>query len=101
MLGQDQNALLLSLRTCPKNNCSNPIFTVFGLPKSTIYSGQEVEFDAFQVDSLTAPVTNAGQPIIASPASFFLAAVPGTGDQHLHGSDLGIHSGPWAPSFSS
>src|SRR5215472_7015312 len=80
MLGQDQNALLLSLRTCPKNNCSsNLIFTVFGLPKSTIYSGQHVEFDAFQVDSLTAPVTNAGQPTIGSPVSFYLAAVPGTG----------------------
>jgi hypothetical protein len=77
MLGQDQNALLLSLRTCPKNNCSNPIFTVFGLPKSTIYSGQHVEFDAFQVDSLTAPVTNAGQPMIASPVSFFLASCTG------------------------
>jgi hypothetical protein len=79
MLGQDQNALLLSLRTCPKNNCSNPIFTVFRLPKSTIYSNQHVEFDAFQVDSLTAPVTNAGKPMIASPDSLFLAAVPGTG----------------------
>ena len=79
MLGQDQNALLLSLRTCPKNNCSNAIFTVFGLPKSTIYSGQHVDFNAFKVDSLTAPVTNAGQPMVASPASFFLAAVPGTG----------------------
>src|SRR5438105_10861527 len=64
MLGQDQNALLLSLRTCPKNNCSNLIFTVFGLPKSTIYSGQHVAFDAFQVDSLTAPVTNAVRPMI-------------------------------------
>ena len=31
------------------------------------------------MDSLTAPVTNAGQPLIASPVSFFLAAVPGTG----------------------
>ena len=83
MLGQDQNALLLSLRTClPKKNCFNSdgaVFTVFGLPKSTIYSGAHVEFDAFQVDSLTAPVTNAGQPMIASPVSFFLAAVPGTG----------------------
>ena len=81
MLGQDQNALLLSLRTFPNNNnFSNPNFTVFGLPKSTIYSGQHVDFDAFQVDSLTAPVTNAaGQPMIASPVSFFLAAVPGTG----------------------
>lgn len=85
MLGQDQNALLLSLRSCPKTkvanvwNCSNAIFTVFGLPKSTIYSGRHVEFDAFQVDSLTAPATNAGQPMISSPVSFFLAAVPGTG----------------------
>jgi hypothetical protein len=26
-----------------------------------------------------APVTNAGQPLVASPVSFFLAAVPGTG----------------------
>jgi hypothetical protein len=83
MLGQDQNALLLSLRTCLHNkDCLKPdgaIFTVFGLPKSTIYSGQHVEFNAFKVDSLTAPVTNAGQPLIASPVSFFLAAVPGTG----------------------
>jgi hypothetical protein len=78
MLGQDQSALLLSLRTClPDKTC--PIFTVFGLPKSIIYSGQHVDFNAFQVDSLTAPVTNAGQPMIASPVSFFLAAVPGTG----------------------
>jgi hypothetical protein len=78
MLGQDQSALLLSLRTClPDKTC--PIFTVFGLPKSIIYSGQHVDFTTFQVDSLTAPVTNAGQPMIASPVSFFLAAVPGTG----------------------
>jgi len=77
MLGQDQNALLLSLRSCPKNNCSNAIFTVFGLPKSIIYNAQHVDFDAFQVDSLTAPVTNAGQ--VTSAVSFFLAAVPGTG----------------------
>ena len=35
--------------------------------------------NTFQVDSLTAPVINAGQPMIASPVSFFLAAVPGTG----------------------
>ncbi len=83
MLGQDQNALLLSLRTClPNKNCFNSdgaVFTVFGLPKSTIYSGAHVDFNAFQVDSLTAPVTNAGQPMIASPVSCFLAAVPGTG----------------------
>ena len=83
MLGQDTNALLLSLRTCLRGkNCldaDGAIFTVFGLPKTTIYSGAHVEFDSFRVDSLTAPVTNAGQPMIASSVSFFLAAVPGTG----------------------
>jgi hypothetical protein len=83
MLGQDTNALLLSLRTClPNKNCFNPagaVFTVFEVPKSNTYSAKHVDFDSFQVDSLTAPVTNAGQPMIASPVSFFLAAVPGTG----------------------
>lgn len=83
MLGQDTHALLLSLRTCLRNkNCLDPggaIFTVFGLPKGIIYSGGHVEFNSFVVDSLTAPVTNAGQPMITSPVSFFLAAVPGTG----------------------
>lgn len=80
MLGQDQNALLLSLRTCKSNaDCGNPIFTVFGVPKALVYTNQHVEFDCFVVDSLTAPVTNAGNPMIASPVSFFLAAVAGTG----------------------
>jgi hypothetical protein len=80
MLGQDRNALLLSLRTCKSNaDCGNPIFTVFGVPKALVYTGQHVEFNSFGVDSLTAPVTNAGNPMIASPVSFFLAAVPGTG----------------------
>jgi hypothetical protein len=79
MLGQDRNALLLSIRTCEPNNGSCSFFTIFGLPKATVYSGAHVEFNSFQVDSLTAPVTNAGQPMIASPVSFFLAAVPGTG----------------------
>lgn len=83
MLGQDTNALLISIRTClPSMNCfaaDGAIFTIFGLPKSIVYSGAFVEFDGFQVDSLTAPIINAGQPMIASPVSFFLAAVPGTG----------------------
>jgi hypothetical protein len=52
---------------------------VYGLPKATIYAGSPVSFSTFNVPSLTAPVTNAGQPMISSPVSFFLAAVPGTG----------------------
>jgi len=52
---------------------------VYGLPKATIYAGSPVNFSTFNVPSLTAPVTNAGQPMISSPFSFFLAAVPGTG----------------------
>jgi len=83
MLGQDTHALLISIRTCLRNkNCldsDGAIFTVFGLPKSIVYTGTHVDFNSFRVDSLTAPVINAGQPMIESPVSFFLAAVPGTG----------------------
>jgi PASTA domain len=77
MLGQDTNALLISTRNLTPHDGRN--FTVYGLPKTTIYAGNPVSFNTFNVDSLTAPVTNAGQPMISSPVSFFLAAVPGTG----------------------
>jgi hypothetical protein len=77
MLGQDTNALLLSTRN--QRQGVNDTFSVFGLPKATIYAGNAVSFTTFAVPSLTAPVTNAGQPMVTSPAAFFLAAVPGTG----------------------
>jgi hypothetical protein len=75
MLGQDTNALLISTR----NLIATRSFQVFGLAKATIYAGAPVNFSTFNVPSLTAPVTNAGQPMISSRFSFFLAAVPGTG----------------------
>lgn len=53
-------------------------FTAFGLQKAAIYAGAAVSFSTFNVASLTAPITNADQPMIFSPFSFFLAAVPGT-----------------------
>src|SRR5215472_7776449 len=77
MLGQETYALLISTRNLPTSGSTN--FTVFGLPKSTIYAGNNVSFSTFGVSSLTAPVINAGQPMISSPFSYFLAAVPGTG----------------------
>jgi hypothetical protein len=76
MLGQDTNALLISTRNLTPTSRN---FTVFGLPKAAIYAGAPVNFSTFNVPSLTASVTNAGQPMISSPSSFFLAAVPGTG----------------------
>jgi hypothetical protein len=76
MLGQDTNALFISIRGFGTNGT---VFTIFGMPKSIMYAGTHVEFNSFHVDSLTAPVINAGNPMIASPVSFFLAAVPGTG----------------------
>jgi hypothetical protein len=76
MLGQDTTALLVSTRNLTPTGRN---FTVYGLPKATIYAGSPVSFSTFNVPSLTAPVTNAGQPMISSPVSFFLAAVPGTG----------------------
>jgi hypothetical protein len=51
---------------------------VYGLPKATIYAGSPVNFSTFNVPSLTAPVTNAGRPMISSPVSFF----PRRGTRH-------------------
>lgn len=80
MLGQDTDTLLMSTRNLPPSPPGGrPSFTVFGLPKSTIYAGGPVSVPGFDVPSLTAPVTNAGQPMISSRFGFFLAAVPGTG----------------------
>lgn len=76
MLAQDRRSLLLSTRNC-RNGCQS--FIVFAIPKTPIYTAAHVDFPYFTVDSLTAPVTHAGQPMVDSPASFFLAAVPGTG----------------------
>jgi PASTA domain-containing protein len=76
MFGQDSRALLVSTRNFTPSGVN---FTVYGLPKATIYAGATVSFGTFNVASLTAPVSNAGQPIISSNFSYFLAAVPGTG----------------------
>jgi len=76
MLGQDRNALLVSTRNLTPTGRN---FTVYGVPKAAIYAGAPVSFSTFNVPSLTAPVINAGQPMIPSPVSFFLASVPGTG----------------------
>ena len=76
MLAQDTRSLLLSTRNC-RNGCRS--FIVFAIPKAPIYTAAHVDFPYFTVDSLTAPVTHAGQPMVDSPASFFLAAVPDKG----------------------
>jgi len=44
-----------------------------------LYAAEHVDFPYFNVDSLTAPVTHAGQPMVESPVSFFLAAIPDMG----------------------
>jgi len=78
MLAQDTRSLLLSTRNClPNKGCQK--FIVFTIPKARIYAAEHVDFPYFNVDSLTAPVTHAGQPMIESPVSFFLAAVPDMG----------------------
>jgi hypothetical protein len=78
MLAQDTRSLLLSTRNClPDKGCQK--FIVFTIPKARIYAAEHVDFPYFNVDSLTAPVTHAGQPMVESPVSFFLAAVPDMG----------------------
>ena len=79
MLAQDTRSLLLSTRNClvPNKGCRS--FIAFAIPKAPIYAAAHVDFPYFNVDSLTAPVTHAGQPMVESPLSFFLAAVPDMG----------------------
>ena len=79
MLAQDTRSFLLSTRNCvaPNKDCNR--FMVFAIPKAPIYAAAHVEFPYFTVDSLTAPVMHAGQPMIESPVSFFVAAVPDLG----------------------
>jgi hypothetical protein len=79
MVAQDTRSFLLSTRNCvaPGKDCNR--FMVFAIPKAPVYAAAHVEFPYFTVDSLTAPVMHAGQPMIESPVSFFVAAVPGVG----------------------
>jgi hypothetical protein len=78
ILGQDSNALLLSTDNFAPASRNR---TVFGLQKSGVYSGAAVSFSTFGTSSFTAPVSNAGIPMISTPFSYFLGSVPGTGYQ--------------------
>jgi hypothetical protein len=77
ILGQDRNAMLLSTANFPPSGGVN--FTVFGIPKSSLYTGAGFSLSAFSTASQTAPVTNGGIPMISTTFSYFLGAVPGTG----------------------
>ncbi|MEN3306398.1 MAG: hypothetical protein V7603_2600 [Micromonosporaceae bacterium] len=76
ILGQDRNALLIATDNFTPTSEN---FTVFGLPKSAVYSGAGFSFGAFNTASLVAPASNGGIPMIATPFSYFLGAVPGVG----------------------
>jgi len=77
ILGQDQNAMLLSTSNFTPSAGEN--FTVFAIAKSALYSGGGFSFTAFTTASQTAPATNGGIPMIATTFDYFLGAVPGTG----------------------
>jgi hypothetical protein len=77
ILGQDQNAMLLSTSNFTPSSGEN--FTVFGIPKSALYSGGGFSFSAFNTASQTAPATNGGIPMISTALSYFLGSVPGSG----------------------
>lgn len=76
MLGQDRNALLFGTDNFTPTSRNA---TVFGIPKAAVYAGAGFSFSAFNTASLSAPVSNAGIPMISTPFSYFLASVPGTG----------------------
>lgn len=77
ILGQDRNAMFLSTANFPPAGGTN--FTVFGIPKSALFTGGGFSFSAFSTASQTAPVSNGGIPMIATTFNYFLGAVPGTG----------------------
>jgi hypothetical protein len=76
ILGQDTNAILVSTDNFTP---SGENFTVFGIPKSALYTGAGFGFGAFNTASFTAPVSNGGIPMIATAFSYFLGADPATG----------------------
>jgi hypothetical protein len=77
-LGQDTHALLIAAgRQQPDE--FRPHF-VFGLPKSTVYAGGQLSFSTFDTGlDVLAAVTNAGQPMVTSPASYFVGSVRSVG----------------------
>jgi hypothetical protein len=75
--GQDRNALFVSTDNFTPASGEN--FTVFGVAKSALYAGAGFSFSAFNTASFTAPVSNAGIPMISTTFNYFLGAVPGTG----------------------
>jgi hypothetical protein len=76
-IGQDRNALLMATDNFTPTSGLN--FTVFGIQKSQLYSGARVSFSAFNTASRVTPASNAGIPMVATSASYFLGSVPGTG----------------------
>ena len=77
ILGHDRNAMLLATDNFTPASGEN--FTVFGIPKSALYTGGGFSFTSFNTASKTAPATNGGIPMINTTFSYFLGSVPGTG----------------------
>jgi hypothetical protein len=76
VLGQDRRAVLVEAKI------GGPLsYSVFAITKSDLYAKKAVSFPAFTVSSQAAPVSNAGEPMIDSPVSYFLGADPQIGYQ--------------------
>jgi hypothetical protein len=90
IMGQDRTALLFGTDNFTPTGEN---FTVFGIPKSAVYSGAGFSFSAFNTASLVAPAINGGIPMVTTTLSYFLGAVPGVG-YRLY--TLTNHGGPGA-----
>jgi hypothetical protein len=77
MLGQDRNALLMTAISQPQGGGNS--IPAFSIPKSLVYAGLPFRDKLFALLATCAPVSNGGVPMIATPFSYFLCAVPGTG----------------------
>ena len=80
ILGQDRNAALFEANVDSAGR-QFQAYTIFAIDKADLYAGNSVSFPAFTVGSQAAPASNAGEPMIASPVSYFLGADPNIGYQ--------------------
>ena len=79
-LGQDSRALLIGTSEGESTDSGPNDFSVFAIPKAAVYADNAVSFPIFTPGSNTnaTAVSNAGNPVIDSPSSYFIATGPGS-----------------------
>lgn len=95
-LGQDPNSVLVSFTESTATTGVVPgvdhTSVAFAVPKAQLYADSALtSFPVFHVDDLSGlmAVSNAGSPMVGSPADYFVAATPS--DPHIPGASFGSY----------